>query len=228
MVNNASTRAAAHTTSDDTVTARERILRAAETLFAERGIDAVSLREVTVDAGVNVAAIHYYFGSKEALLEEIFVSRAKPIAERRLALLEKVRRDKSGKPVLEEVLRAFLRPALEVGDEVGGEAFIRLRARLAFEPADLRRAILAKTFDASSREFLKALALALPALERDQLYWRFHFVLGAMTYTMAAPGRIESLSEGAMDTSDREAALEALVDFAMAGLRGVPKKAGAK
>jgi AcrR family transcriptional regulator len=197
----------------------ERILLAAERLFAENGIDAVSLREVTVEAGVNIAAVHYHFGSKKAVLEELFALRARPIAERRLELLAQVKRDRQGKPVLEEVLRAFLRPALDVPSGPNGGAFVLLRARLAFERADVRRAVLGKAFDASNRKFLEALAQALPALTPDRLYWRFHFLLGAMVYTMASPGRIESMTGDAIDTTDSEHALAELVQFAAAGLK---------
>ena len=208
---------------EETTSTRERILRAAEALFAERGIDAVSLREITAAANANTASLHYHFGSKEALLAEIFSSRALPIAERRLELLDRVGRDKKGRPVLEDVLRAFLRPALEVPAGPQGAAFVLLRARLAFEPADIRRTVLGKAFDASSKKFIEALREALPDLTEDRLHWRFHFLLGAMVYTMAAPGRIESMTDGALDTSNSTTALEELVTFAAAGFRD-PKK----
>lgn len=195
------------------------ILQAAERLFSQRGIDGVSLREITSAAGVNSASAHYHFGSKEAVLEALFALRARPIAERRQQLLSQLKLDRRGRPKLEDVLRAFLQPALDLQCTSEGIAFTMLRARMAFEREEVRRKALGKAFDATSEMALRALAQALPELEPEALYWRFHFVLGAMVYTMASPGRIESLTGGRIDTSDAEAALEQLVRFAAYGLR---------
>lgn len=196
-----------------------RILEAAERLFSTRGIDGVSLREITAAAGVNSAALHYHFGSKEAVLEELFALRARPIAERREQLLGKLKLDKHGRPVLEDVLRAFLKPALDALNTPDGIAFTLLRARIVFEREEVKREALRKAFDHSSEMALQALAKALPKLSPRDLYWRFHFLLGSMVYTMASPGRIESITKGGINTSDPQAALEQLVRFAAAGFR---------
>ena len=197
----------------------DRILQAAERLFSERGIDAVSLREITSAAGVNSAAAHYHFGSKEAVLEELFARRARPIAERRAQLLGELKLNRQGRPALEDVLRAFLQPALDLVDTPEGLAFTRLRARMMFERDDVKREIMARTFDATSRLAMDALARALPQLPQKELQWRFHFLLGAMVYTMARPGRIESVTKGSLRTDDPRATLDHLVRFAAAGFR---------
>ena len=97
------------------------------------------------------------------VLEELFALRGGPIADRRLQLLSQIRRDPQGKPILEDVLRAFLKPALEAPADPGGASFVLLRARLAFEQAEVRRAVIGKAFDVSNREFLRTLREA---------YWR--------------------------------------------------------
>lgn len=206
---------------------REKILDAANKLFSERGVEGVSLRELTVKAGVNIAAVHYHFGSKDGILPELFARSSKPIVKWRLDLLEKVRRHPDGRPYLEDVLEAFLRPALQSGRRQNA-AFVHLRARLALERDEAKRQVLSRTFDASSRKFLAAIAEALPGLPQSELYWRFHFLMGSMFYTMADSGRIQSLSGGSCDPGDTETALRRLVaTYARVFLDGVPVR-GAK
>ena len=122
------------------------------------------------------------------------------------------------------ILEAFLRPALTIGSDrrFGGRAFIRLRARLATEPEAVSRKILASAFDESSGAFLSALGRALPDIPRADLEWRFHFMLGAMFYTMADAGPIQSLTDGRCDPGRVEDALLHIIPFVAAGFRSVP------
>ena len=88
--------------------ARERIIEAAETLFAVDGYDGVSFQYLTAAAGVSLSAIHYHFGSKEAVFSEIFARRASLLTKRRLALLEAALRYGGRPAALESILDAFL------------------------------------------------------------------------------------------------------------------------
>jgi AcrR family transcriptional regulator len=197
----------------------ERILRSAEQLFSARGIDGVSLREITSDAGVNSASAHYHFGSKNAVLEALFTLRARPIIERREEMLAQLKLDRYGRPVLEDVLRAFLQPALDLLNSPDGATFTLLRARMVLERGDAKLKVMTRTFDRTNVKTLKMLAKALPKLPQKDLYWRFHFLLATMVYTMAQPGRIESVTKGQIKTSDTDSALEQLIRFAAAGFR---------
>ncbi len=199
---------------------RQRLLDAGERLFAAHGWNGVSIRTLATEAEVTLSALNYHFGEKEKLLAEIFAVRAAPIAAERMRLLAEAQAQ--GTPTLEEVLEAFLIPALTVSTQFGGESFARLRARLATEPESFSQRILAKAFDQSSSAFLSALQTVLPELPPMDIAWRFHFLLGAMVYTMANPGRIQSLTEGMCDPGDTEAALRHLVPFIAAGFRSPP------
>ena len=205
------------------VSVRDRILHAAEHLFAEHGMSGVGLRAITAAAKVNLASIAYHFGSKDGLLEALFAQRAAPIAQERLRLLAECKAA-NPRPQLEQILDAFLRPALTLGvqPKFGGPAFVKLRARLATEPATTTRKILSKAFDYSSRKFIDALAEALPQMQRAEVEWRFYFVLGAMFYTMADSGRIQVLTSGRVDPGDVKRALHHMIPFLAAGLRSAP------
>ena len=208
------------TTATEIRPVRQRLLEAGEQLFAAHGWNGVSIRAIAAAADVSLAALNYHFGEKERLLAEIFAARAKPIAAERMRLLDGL--EQRGELTLDTVIEAFLRPALTVGTEFGGRVFIKLRARLATEPQAFSRQILAEAFDESSRRYLRALTALLPELATEDLAWRFHFLLGTMVYTMADPGRIQSLAEGLCDPADVEAALRHLVPFLAAGFRSAP------
>jgi AcrR family transcriptional regulator len=202
---------------------RERILTVAECMFAEHGMEGVGLRAITAAARVNLASIAYHFGSKNGLLEALFAQRAAPIAQERLRLLA-LCFEQSKPPTLEQILDAFLRPALTLGvqPQFGGPAFVKLRARLGTEPEKTSRKILAKAFDESSRKFIDAIAQALPQQPRAEIEWRYHFMLGTMFYTMANSGRIQSLTDGRCDPGDVKRALHHMIPFLAAGFRSAP------
>ena len=189
----------------------------------------VSGRHIINEAQVNVAALHYYFGGKERLLETIFEMRARPIVEARERGLAACAESPGRPPLLEQIIDAFLRPCFVQSPDAEGDVrqFARLRARLATEPEDVSRQILGRTFDESSRRYLDALKRALPEFTEQDVEWRFHFLLGAMVYSMADPGRIQALTGGRCDPGDGAEALRHLVPFLAAGFRCPSQSAAA-
>src|SRR5271166_4719878 len=94
---------------------KDRILNAAERLFARDGFEATSLRAITTEAAVNLAAVNHHFKSKEALVQAVIARRMGPISAQRLALLDAYEAEADGAPVaLEKILDAFLRPIIEL------------------------------------------------------------------------------------------------------------------
>jgi AcrR family transcriptional regulator len=191
--------------------ARERIIEAAEQLFAVDGYDAVSFRDLTAAAGVSLSAIHYHFGSKEAVLSEIFARRADLLTRRRQELLEAARRYGSKPTSLESILDAFLRPAFEVTRGDRNDLFNRLRARVSLEHRATTREIVSRAFDANDLVFIDELKAALPELSHEDVHWRFHFLVGAMIYTMSDSGQLEGLSAGACSPTETDFALVSMV-----------------
>ena len=206
--------------------AKERILVSAEGLFAASGVDGVTFRELASAAGVSLSATHYYFQSKHAVLAEVFARKAKSMTDRRAVLLEAASTTAGG-PSLDAILDAFLRPAFEVTRGDRNDPFNKLRARLAVEQSEVTRAIVSTAFDESDGVFLGALARALPALSPQEIHWRFHFLVGALVYTIADAGQLEGLSQGLCTSADTDDALTQMVAAFTALFRGAGRVPGA-
>ena len=196
---------------------RQRILGAAEELFAERGFAAASLRQVTAAAKVNLAAVNYHFGSKNNLIEEVFRRRLDELSQRRLERLADVAQSESA--TLETLLDAFITPALELSlDREGGSVFMRVLARAFAEHNSNLRRFLSKNYGYVLKDFATAFARLLPQLDREELYWRLDIAVGALTYAMADFGMIQRRS-GESEREHREQMAKHLIHFTAAGLR---------
>ena len=202
---------------------RQKILDSAEVLFAEHGFGEVSVRQVVQAAEVNVASIHYYFGSKDALIEEVLSRRLAPLNEERLRLLtefESAAEKESGVLSLEDVLYALIGPAIRLSRENdGGGYFIRLVGRLFAEPSESVQTMLKSRFKELFIRFNGALTATLPKVKKRDLFWRMHFVLGAMSLTLCDRNRPAVWSEGVCDPEDLEEVIAQLVTFCAAGMR---------
>ena len=196
---------------------KDRILGAAEELFAQHGFGGTSLRQVTSRADVNIAAVNYHFGSKENLVNEVFRRRMDGMSEVRLARLAQAQAAHPGE--LEPILAAFVEPALALAqDRNGGGAFIRVIARAYAEKNDGLRKFLSEQYGHVLREFGKAIAGCLPGLGKEELYWRLDFLAGALTYAMADFGLIKRPA-GVGEATHRARAAQALIRFAAAGFK---------
>jgi AcrR family transcriptional regulator len=204
----------------------EKLIAAAERLFAEHGYNGVSVRMIAATAGVNWSLLGYYFRGKEGLLSEVYRRHCGELNSARMRLLQEIRAN-GRKPGLEEILNAFIRPALAVARSDDGQtAFIRLRAILAAENSALLDKLVAENFDVSSTTFIDALRECLPDLTRDEILWRFHFVLGTIYYTASGPHRIREFSNGRCNPADIEENLRHLIPFLAAAFRTPSVKSG--
>lgn len=195
---------------------KERIIHAAEDLFAQHGFAGTSLRQVTSRADVNIAAVNYHFGSKENLVHEVFKHRMDEMSEKRLASLSAaIEKDPDN---LEAILLAFIQPALALTLDRHGASFVRVLARAYAEKNDGLRNFLSENYGQVLREFAKAIAHCLPNLSKEELYWRMDFIAGALTYAMADFGLIKRQS-GVSEKAHCEKAAQHLIKFAQAGLK---------
>lgn len=200
---------------------KERILDAAEELFANNGITGTSLRVVTRTAGVNLAAIHYHFGSKERLCQEVFARRIAPVNRERLRRLDEIEAAAGGDtPPVDKIIRAFLDPVLHLKRDMAGreEILLRLIGRFYTEPAELVQSIVREQFEATGRRFVAALSRALPQLPPKEVYERLQYVIAMLSHIHTSLAGIEVLPEYGRDRADDVAAFERLCAFAIAGM----------
>ena len=205
---------------------RERILDTAERLFADQGYSGTSLRTIIAEAGVNLAAVHYYFRSKEALLEAVFLRRAEPANQERMAMLERCEREAGDNaPELEKVLEAFVAPAFRTAYNParGGPVFQSLMGRLYAE-GDIVPRIVGTHFLPLLGRFAGALSRALPNLPPDELFWRVHFAMGATAQALRGTKDWEIFGGPPRVGADSELIMQRLIAFLGAALRApVPK-----
>lgn len=198
---------------------RDRILLTAEALFANHGYSSVSLRTVMTEAGTNVAAAHYYFRSKEGLLEAIFAKRGAALnAERNVLLDQCEQAQREGTLTIRQILTAFLGPVIRLGKQPGGQHFDRLSALCSVDPAPEVKAIVFKTFDQVGKRFNALLRQQCGHLSDEEYYWRLHCLFGSMTYIRSRNGRVDMLLGRNTVNDSAEFILEQLITFIEAGL----------
>lgn len=204
------------------VDTRTRILDAAERLLTDHGLEATTLRMVTKAAAANLAAVNYHFGSKEALIEEVFRRRLTWLNEaslKGLDMLEAAAGDKPVKP--SQIVEAFFGAALRAaGDaEGGGRRFMRLLGRTYTQPTEFVRRFLMDEYAEVVRRYRAALFRALPDTPREEILWRLHFMMGAMSYAVSGADSLNLLGEGTLDDADAEVLHARLMSFLIGGLR---------
>lgn len=219
---------------------RERLLQAAEAVFLELGYDGTTLRTVATRAEANIAAANYHFGGKDALLQAMLARRLDALAEERLALLERYEREAARKPLAcERAMAALCMPALAIARDPmqGGQDFLRLLGRAYVDPSPVLRTFLKDRYARVAARFREAFARSLPRLERTELSWRLHFVLGALSYTLARSDPWQLIGTIRAENEDDERLLARLVPFVLAGLQaptapqietGAPRPRGAR
>lgn len=205
---------------------KQRILDAAEHLFARNGYHATSLRGITTTADANLAAVNYHFGSKEALLEAVIVRRLDPLNEIRRGQLEALlqKAELAGElPSCREVLRAFVEPTLRLRQQ-GSEAedFIALIGRTLAEPRGIAMSIFLRHMQPLLQRIFQALALSLPALTEQDLFWRMHFTMGCLSHIMRCHERYSMVPDNVNIDLPVDELIEHFLDFTTAGME-VPR-----
>ncbi|TCP55034.1 TetR family transcriptional regulator [Tamaricihabitans halophyticus] len=194
---------------------RNRILDAAERIFAEHGYHGTTLRQVAGAAEVKLSLLVYHFESKLRLYVSVFERRQYVNDERlrRLTVIE----DLTAPDAVERVVRAFLDPVVELAED--GRWYRRLVLREAADPSSQDRPVIGTLFDPMARQFIAALRVALPGKREGFYEWAYLFAVGALTQS-AFDDRLSSISDGTIsDESNPGAKADLLRSFIVAGLR---------
>lgn len=194
------------------------ILDAAEKLFAEHGFYGVSTRQVSTEAGVDVALVHYYFGTKRGLFDAVFARRAEILNAARLASLDAYERAFAGRLTAEGAITAFVDPLIDISMNggAGWKSYFALVAQVNNTPA-WGGVTMTRFFDPVVRRLIDVLRKALPQTSDQELYWGYQFLTGAMMLCLSETGRIDLLSDGACRSSDLEAVRHRLTRYCAAG-----------
>jgi AcrR family transcriptional regulator len=203
---------------DQDAATKAAVLSVAERLFALNGFRNVSVRDITAEAGVNLASVNYHFGSKDALIFEIFRRRTGELSRERARMLHEAQDRHGGRPPVRAILAALMAPPLRwsgrgEAQRIAMQFIIRARS----EGSEAIREVL-RTDVSYLRRFADALIGALPHLAPEDIYWRLHFTLGMIHNNRFAEfDRLHVLSEGVTRETDVEALLTRMLDFAEAG-----------
>jgi AcrR family transcriptional regulator len=210
------------TASADPRDTKELILDAAEKLFSRKGFTETTLRTLTAEAGVNLAAVNYHYGTKEALLRAVFARRLDPLNRIRLGSLDGIRAralERGEPPSVEEIMRAFIAPMLMLRDAgEGARAFMALIGRVLAGQDGTTMDIFITYMKPVFVKCYELLCSALPHLSRETVFWRFMFSISAASSIMRRQERTALLAPDLDAYPDSGSILSVLLPFVTAGM----------
>lgn len=204
-----------------TAHSRERILAAARALFAAGGLDGASLREIIREAGVNPAAVHYHFGSRDALVTEVIAAASAALAAARRKGLKRRAEERSRREELRSTLRAFAEPVLRaatLGDDDAFRQHVRVIAHARLDPSPIAQRALADHEIDLRTEFDHRFEQALPHRSSIEREWRIRFANAACWDMLTQPEMLERLPGRKGRKNAPATLIEEYLEFALAGM----------
>lgn len=202
------------------VDTKTKILNAAEQLFAERGFADTSLRLITSQAEVNLASVNYHFGSKKELIQavlarylEVFV----PGLTSALNALNQSEQRIDQRNVFECLVSPLL--ALNAFKHRGTTTFLQLLGRGYIENQGHLRWFITTHYGEIMELFNQAVQNANPHLSKEEIFWRLHFTLGTVVFTMASSKALIDIAKADFnDEVDIEGLIRKVIPFIAAGV----------
>ena len=199
---------------------KTRILDAAEKLFAERGFSETSLRLITSKAEVNLASVNYHFGSKKELIRAVlarYLDVFMPAASSEIAKLQGADHDAS----LNEIFSTLVKPLLDLNllRSEGTRTFLQLLGRGYIESQGHLRWFITTHYGEHLTQFVKAVADSAPHIPPAEMFWRLHFTLGTVVFTMASADALTEIAAADFDEhNDIEAVIRKVIPYLSAGV----------
>jgi AcrR family transcriptional regulator len=200
---------------------RQKILDATGKVYAHLGYRSMTLREVTREANVNLAAVNYHFGSKMNLMRALLRDRFEPINQQRHLLLDQQIEAHAPDPVpLAAIYDSLFRPLFTGIDSTSAKdtSLIQIIGRALTEPAEFMRGLHKEFFAELSKRFMGEIQRSCPELSPEQLQYRFFLSVNTMIGTVIEQVRLETISDGKLDGKNLDRILKELTAYAVAGI----------
>lgn len=200
---------------------KTRILDAAEKLFAERGFSETSLRLITSKAEVNLASVNYHFGSKKELIRAVlarYLDVFMPLATSELSQL----REGGQQIPLQTVFSVLVNPLLELNKlrPDGTTLFLQLLGRGYIESQGHLRWFITTHYGEHLAFFVDAVSESAPEIPKAEMFWRLHFTLGTIVFTMASADALMEIAAADFDEqNDIEAVIRKVIPYMAAGVK---------
>lgn len=198
------------------------ILDAAEREFARRGRDAATLRAIALEAGMDSALLHYYFGDKDGVFRAVLARKFAMVNEIYVQAMDAYEARVGDAPTIEGVLDVFLRPFCEmlVKDSATWTDFATILIRTnGLQPDETE--IMRKNYDPIVLRFIEMLMRVSPATPHEDIFWYFQIVSASFTQALAQNGRIDVLSGGLVKSSNLMAALKSMIAVLSRGFQAI-------
>ncbi|NRB25109.1 TetR/AcrR family transcriptional regulator [Shewanella sp.] len=199
---------------------KTRILDAAEKLFAERGFSETSLRLITSKAEVNLASVNYHFGSKKELIRAVlarYLDVFMPAASSEIMSLQSADKEAS----LNDIFSALVKPLLDLNQlrSEGTRTFLQLLGRGYIESQGHLRWFITTHYGDHLTQFVKAVADSAPHIPPAEMFWRLHFTLGTVVFTMASADALTEIAAADFgEHNDIEAVIRKVIPYLSAGV----------
>lgn len=197
---------------------RARILDSAERLFAERGFEGASIRDIAAGAGTQVGLVHHHGEGKEELFRQVVARRADALSSLRLSALASA--ESSGPLDLVTIIRCFFGPYLHMA-ATGGPQWLAYARLVAHVSADPRwRDISQRHFDPTAVRFINEIAALHPDAPREKIASGFVYSVAAMLALITSRWRVAALA-GDLEPRDVGDGLDELAAYCASGMQAL-------